>query len=70
MNRITYNSFNGKFFYEMQKEELLECIRVIKSRINDYTPSISGVCISDQEYQTELWNAWRNCMHNLNKFTD
>jgi len=60
MYRITYNSFNGKFFYEMQKEELQQCMEIIKNQIDAYSPSISGICISDQEAQQELWNAWQN----------
>ena len=65
---ITYNSMNGKFFYEMQKEELLEAIAVIDKQIKGYTKSISGICIADQERQTELWKAYQNCNYNLNKF--
>ena len=60
MYRITYNSFNCKFFYEMQKEELQQCMEIIKNQIDAYSPSISGICISDQEAQQELWNAWQN----------
>lgn len=65
---ITYNSIDGKFFYEMQKEELLEAIAVIYNQIIDYSKSISGICISDQERQTELWKAYQTCNYNLNKF--
>jgi hypothetical protein len=67
MNRITYNSFNGKFFYEMTKPELEHCMEIIMQQINDYRPSISGICISDQEGQQERWNAWQNANHNLTK---
>jgi hypothetical protein len=67
MNRITRNSFNGKFFYEMQKEELQQCIEIIKAQIDAYRPSISGVCISDQEHQQESWNAWQNANLSLHK---
>ena len=67
MHRITYNSFNGKFFHKMQKEELEECIVIITQMINAYKPSISGVCISDQEGQQQLWSAWQNANYNLNK---
>ena len=67
MNRITYNSFNGKFFHEMQNEELLECMQIIKAQIAAYSKSTSGVCISDQEYQNELWRALQNINFNLNK---
>ena len=67
MNRITYNSFNGKFFYEMSKPELEYCMEIIMQQINNYKPSRSGVCISDQEAQQERWNAWQNANHNLTK---
>ena len=60
---ITYNSIDDKFFYEMQKEELLEAIDAIDKCIKSYTKSIS-----DQERQTELWEAYQNCNYNLNKF--
>jgi hypothetical protein len=44
----------------MQKEELQQCMEIIKNQIDAYSPSISGICISDQEAQQELWNAWQN----------
>ena len=67
MNRITYNSFNGKLFHKMSKSELEYCMEIIMSQINNYKPSRSGVCISDQEAQQERWNAWQNANFNLNK---
>jgi hypothetical protein len=67
MNKITYNSFNGKFFYEMTRLELEYCMEIIMKQIDDYRPSISGICISDQEAQQERWNAWQNANFNLNK---
>ena len=67
MHRITYNSFNGKFFYQMTKPELEYCMEIIMKQIDDYRPSISGICISDQEAQQERWNAWQNANFNLNK---
>lgn len=67
MNRITYNSFNGKFFHEMTKPELEYCMQIIKAQIDAYRPSISGICISDQEGQQERWNAYQNVNYNLNK---
>lgn len=67
MNTITYNSFNGKFFYEMSKPELEHCMEIIMQQINAYQPSTSGICISDQEAQQERWNAWQNANYNLNK---
>lgn len=70
MNRITYNSFNGKFFYEMSKPELEYCMEIIMSQINNYRPSISGVCIPEQEQQQIRWNAWKNADYNLNKLLE
>jgi hypothetical protein len=67
MNTITYNSFNGKLFYEMSKPELEYCMEIIMQMINAYKPSISGICIPDQEAQQERWNAWQNANYNLNK---
>lgn len=67
MHRITYNSFNGKLFYQMTKPELEYCMEIIMKQIDDYRPSISGICISDQEAQQERWNAWQNANFNLNK---
>ena len=67
MNRITYNSFNNKFFYEMTKPELEYCMEVIKAEIDAYRPSISGICISDQEQQQIRWNAWQNANYSLNR---
>ena len=67
MLNITRNTFNNKFFYSMQKDELMECMQIIKSLIDAYKPSISGICISDQERQQELWNAWQNANYNLNR---
>jgi len=67
MHRITYNSFYGKFFYQMTKPELEYCMEIIMKQIDDYRPSISGICISDQEAQQERWNAWQNANFNLNK---
>lgn len=67
MNRITYNSFNSKFFHEMTKPELEYCMEIIKAQIDAYSASISGICISDQERQQERWNAYQNANYNLNK---
>jgi len=67
MIRITRNSFNGKFFYEMQKSELEYCIEIIEKQINNYKRSISGICISEQEAQSEYWSALQNANFNLNK---
>lgn len=72
MSRITYNSFNGKFFYEMTKPELEYCMEIIMKQIDEYKPSISGICISDQEAQQERWDAWQNaraCLARLVKLT-
>lgn len=59
MNKITYNSFNDKLFYEMTKSELEHCIDIIKSQINVNQPTVS-----DQED----WIAFQNANFNLNKF--
>lgn len=76
MTNVRYNSFNQVFFYDMQKEELENCIVIIKRMIEEYKPSKSGVCISDQEHQRELKEALVNAKFlfqnptwvNLNKF--
>lgn len=52
----------------MTKPELEYCMEIIMKQINDYRPSISGICISDQEAQQERWNALQNANFNLNKF--
>jgi hypothetical protein len=51
----------------MTKSELEYCMKVIKDQIDAYSPSISGICISDQEDQQYRWNAWQNANFNLNK---
>lgn len=51
----------------MSKPELEYCMEIIMQMINAYKPSISGICISDQEAQQERWNAWQNANYNLNK---
>lgn len=35
-----------------------QCIEVYR-RIERYTPSVSGICISDQEGQTDLHRRWQ-----------
>ena len=42
-------------------------MEIILKQIDEYKPSISGTCISDQEAQQERWNAWQNANFNLNK---
>lgn len=69
MNRITRTTFNGKFFYKMSKPELQYCMEIIMSDIRNYKPSISGVCIPEQEAQQERWNAWQTAEYHLNKLT-
>jgi hypothetical protein len=64
---ITRSSLNGKFFHLMEKEELVQCMDLIMMLIKDYKPSISGICISEQERQQERWSAWQNCNYNLNR---
>jgi hypothetical protein len=62
---ITRTGINGLHFYLMQPEELKSAIVVIKQQIANYKPSISGICISDQERQCERWSALRNAEYNL-----
>ena len=63
MINCTYNSFNDKLFYLMNKEELVVVARVIKDAIDLY--SSSNVKLVNQE---ENWQAYQNCIFNLNKF--
>ena len=63
MINCTYNSFNDKLFYMMNKEELVVVARVIKDAIDLY--SSSNVKLVNQE---ENWQAYQNCIFNLNKF--
>lgn len=63
---ITRYGINGLHFYLMQPEELRSAIVVIKQQIDNYKPSISGICISDQERQTERYAALQNAKYNLN----
>jgi hypothetical protein len=62
---ITRYGINGKMFYLMQPDELLESIQILNKQIDSYKPSISGISISDQERQTELHNALKNANYNL-----
>lgn len=60
---ITYNSFDGKLFYLMNKEELIKAITVIKDMIDVYSGNTITLSI-----QKEYWSAYQNCICNLNKF--
>jgi hypothetical protein len=51
----------------MTKSELEYCMKIIKDQIDAYSPSISGICIPDQERHQEHITAWQNCSYNLNK---
>lgn len=62
---ITRTGINGLHFYLMQPQELESAIVVIKRMIDSYVPSISGICISDQERQSERWAALQNAQYNL-----
>lgn len=57
---ITRSHLNYKLFTQMQINELHEAKALIKKQIDSYVPSISGVCISDQERQREYWDAYKN----------
>lgn len=62
MINCTYNSFNDKLFYLMNKEELVVAARAIKDTIDLY--SSIGVNLINNEN----WQAYQNCIFNLNKF--
>ena len=59
---VTYNSFNGKQFYFMTKEELVVALGVIKDTVDIYAGNIKAI------NEKELWQAYQNCILNLNKF--
>lgn len=64
---IRYNSFNGKFFYEMTQPELEYCMKVISDIIAVYNPNSAATSKLDRERNDELWQAYRNCNFCLNK---
>lgn len=64
---ITRYGINGKMFYLMQPDELLESIQILNKQIDSYKPSISGIDISAQERHAEHIAAWQNAQYNLSQ---
>lgn len=62
---ITRYGINGKMFYLMRPDELLESIQILNKQIDNYKPSISGIDISAQERHAENIAAWQNAQYNL-----
>lgn len=56
---------NGKSFYTMQPDELVESIDILNKQIAAYKPSISGIDISAQERRTECIAALQNAHYHL-----
>jgi hypothetical protein len=68
INNITRNSANGKFFYEMQKDELQDVLEVINKLLKSYNANSASTGASERERNQELWQAYQNVNFNLNKF--
>lgn len=68
INNITKNSAGGKFFYEMQKQELEKTLICIKSLLDMYNANSASTGAFERERNAELWQAYQNCNFNLNKF--
>ena len=66
---ITRTGINGKMFYLMQPDELLESIKILNKEIDGYKPSTSGISISAQERHAEHVAAWQNAQYNLSQKT-
>ena len=64
---ITRYGINGKMFYLMQPDELLESIEILNKQIDSYKPSISGIDIPAQERHAEHIAAWQNAQYNLSQ---
>ena len=62
---ITRTGINGKMFYLMQPDELMESIEILKKQIAAYKPSISFICISEQQRHSDNWAALQNAEYNL-----
>lgn len=62
---ITRYSINGKMFYLMQPDELVESIEILNKQIAAYKPSISGIDIAAQERHSEHIAALQNAHYNL-----
>ncbi len=63
---ITRYGINNLAFYKMQAEELRSAIVVLKKQIENYTPSISGICLADQQRHSDNWAAFQNATYYLN----
>ena len=68
INNITRNSANGKFFYEMQKDELEAVLESINNLLRLYKSNSASTGAWERERNAELWQAYQNCNFNLNKF--
>ena len=62
---ITRYGINGKMFYLMQPDELVESIQILNKQIDSYKPSISGIDIPAQERHSEYWAALQSAQYNL-----
>jgi hypothetical protein len=65
INNITRNSANGKFFYEMQKEELEEVLKVVNKLLKSYDANSASTGASERQRNAELWQAYQNVIFNL-----
>jgi hypothetical protein len=68
INNITYNSAEGKFFYQMQKEELEAVLEAINALLKSYNTNSISTGAFERERNAELWQAYQNVNFNLNKF--
>lgn len=62
---ITRTGINGKMFYLMQPDELIESIEILNKQINSYKPSISGTDITAQKHHAECIAARQNAQYSL-----
>ena len=68
INNITRNSAGGKFFYEMQKDELEAVLEAINKLLKSYNANSASTGAFERERNAELWQAYQNVNFNLNKF--
>ncbi len=68
INNITRNSADGKFFYQMQKDELEAVLEAINKLLKSYNANSASTGASERERNAELWQAYQNVNFNLNKF--
>lgn len=69
INNITRNSANGKLFYHMQKDELLEVIEAIQQLTKSFNANSASTGSWERQRNDELWEALRNANFNLNRLT-